>query len=78
MLIRPTSPFRSGDICFEGGIGLVSAEQTGDGTWIASLAAYETATPGTLQYLGASDDFSEGVDESELGSFEFDSFDLAL
>ena len=78
MLIRPTSPFRSGAICFEGGIGLVSAEQTNDGTWMASGAAYEIATPGTLQYLGASDDFSEGIDESELGSFEFDCFDLAL
>ena len=55
-----------------------SAEQTSDGTWMASGAAYEIATPGTLQYLGASDDFSEGIDESELGSFEFDCFDLAL
>ena len=41
-------------------------------------AAYELATPGTLQYLGASDDFSKGIDESKLAPFEFDCFDLTL
>jgi len=78
MLIRPGSPFRSGAVCFDGGIGLVTAEQASDGTWMASGAAYEIATPGTLQYLGASDDFNEGIDESELAPFEFDCFDLTL
>lgn len=78
MLIRPTSPFRSGAVCFDGGIGLLSAEQAVDGTWIASGAAYELATPGTLHYLGASDDFSQGIDESKLAPFEFDCFDLTL
>ena len=78
MLIRPASPFRSGAFCFAGGIGLYSAEQRVDGLWDASSAAYEVATPGTVQYMGASDDFSEGLDESELTPFEFDCFDLSL
>ena len=78
MLIRPASPFRSGAFCFDGGIGLYSAEQSDDGSWVASSAAYEIATPWTVQYLGASDDFSEGLDESELTPFEFDCFDLSL
>lgn len=78
MLIRPASPFRSGAFCFDGGIGLFSAEQRDDGLWDASSAAYEIATPGTVQYLGASDDFSEGLEESELTPFEFDCFDLSL
>jgi hypothetical protein len=78
MLIRPASPFRSGAFCFDGGIGLFSAEQRDDGFWDASSAAYEIATPGTVQYLGASDDFSEGLEESELTPFEFDCFDLSL
>jgi hypothetical protein len=78
MLIRPASPFRSGAFCFDGGIGLFSAEQRPDGLWDASSAAYEIATPGTVQYLGASDDFSEGLDESDLTPFEFDCFGLSL
>ncbi len=78
MLIRPASPFRSGAFCFDGGIGLFSAEQRDDGLWDASSAAYEIATPWTVQYLGASDDFSEGLEESELTPFEFDCFDLSL
>jgi hypothetical protein len=78
MLIRPASPFRSGAFCFDGGIGLFSAEQRDDGLWDASSAAYEIATPGTVQYLGASDDFSEGLEESDLTPFEFDCFDLSL
>ncbi len=78
MLIRPASPFRSGASCFAGGIGLFSAEQRSDGKWDASSAAYEIATPWTLQYLGGSDDYSEGLDESELRTFEFDCFGLTL
>lgn len=78
MLIRPSSPVRSGAICFTGGIGLLGAEQQPDGKWTASSAAYEIATPWTLQYLGGSDDYSEGLDESELTAFEFDCFGLSL
>ncbi len=78
MLIRPASPFRSGATCFTGGIGLHSAEQRSDGKWDASSAAYEIASPWTLQYMGASDDYSEGLNESELSAFEFDCFDLSL
>ncbi len=78
MLIRPASPFRSGAFCFDGGIGLFTAEQRSDGLWDASSSAFEIATPGTLQYLGASDDYSEGLDESELTAFEFDCFGLSL
>ncbi len=78
MLIRPASPFRSGAFCFDGGIGLYTAEQRGDGLWDASSSAFEIATPWTLQYRGSSDDYSEGLDESELREFEFDCFGLSL
>ena len=78
MLIRPESPVRSGAWCFDGGIGLYYADQRSDGLWDASSAAYEIATPWSLQYIGASDDFAEGLDESELGTFGFDCFDLSL
>jgi hypothetical protein len=76
MLIRPGSSFRSGAFCFEGGIGLINAEQRADGLWDASSAAYEIDTPWTVRYLGASDDYSEGLDESELSPFVFDCFGL--
>ena len=69
---------RSGVVCFDGSIGLVSAEQAGDGTSIASGAAYELASTETLDDLGASDDFSEGIDESERAPIEFDCFDPTL
>jgi len=78
MLIRATSPFRSGAFCFDGGIGLVTAEQRSDGMWDASSAAFEADTFSTVRYLGASDDYSEGLDESELSPFEFDCFGLEL
>lgn len=78
LLIRPESPFRSGAACFDGGIGIYSAEQQGDGTWAASGAAYEIATPWTVQYMGGSDDYSEGLDESDLTTFEFNCFGLSL
>jgi hypothetical protein len=78
LLIRPGSPFRSGAACFTGGIGIYSAEQQDDGTWAASSAAYEIATPWTVQYMGGSDDYAEGLDESELTTFEFDCFGLSL
>jgi hypothetical protein len=78
MLIRPASSFRSGAFCFDGGIGLITAEQRSDGLWDASSAAYENVTPGTVQYLGASDDYSEGLNESDLSPFEFDCFGLSL
>lgn len=78
MLIRPASRVRSGAACFDGGIGLLTAEQRSDGKWDASSSAFEIATPGTLQYLGGSDDYSEGINESELGAFEFDCFGLSL
>jgi hypothetical protein len=78
MLIRPASPIRSGAFCFAGGIALYSAEQRSDGKWDASSAAFEIATPWTMQYLGGSDDYSEGLDESELRTFEFDCFGLSL
>lgn len=78
MLVRPASPMRSGASCFAGGIGLFSAEQRSDGKWDASSSAFEIATPWTLQYLGGSDDYSEGLDESELSPFVFDCFGLSL
>jgi hypothetical protein len=78
MLVRPSSPFRSGAVCFDGGIGLLTAEQRSDGLWDASSAAYETASPWTVQYLGGSDDYSEGLDEAALSPFEFDCFGLSL
>ena len=77
-LIRPASPFRSGAVCFDGGIGVYTAEQRSDGKWDASSSAFEIATPATLQYLGGSDDYSEGLEESELPVFEFDCFGLSL
>lgn len=76
MLIRPGSSFRSGVFCFDGGIGLINAEQRPDGLWDASSAAYEIDTPWTVLYLGASDGYSEGLDESELSPFVFDCFGL--
>ena len=78
MLIRPASPFRSGALCFDGGIDLFSAEQRSDGKWDASSSAYEIATPWTLQYLGGTDDYAEGLDEFELRPFVFDCFGLSL
>jgi hypothetical protein len=78
MLIRPASSFRSGAICFDGGIALLSAERRGDGLWDASSAAYEIASPWTVQYLGGTDDYAEGLTEAELSPFEFDCFGLAL
>jgi hypothetical protein len=78
MLIRPASGFRSGAFCFDGGIGLYTAEQRSDGRWDASSSAFEIASPWTLQYLGGSDDYSEGLAESELRVFEFDCFGLSL
>jgi hypothetical protein len=78
MLIRPSSPFRSGAVCFDGGIGLLTAEQRSDGLWDASSAAYEIASPWTVQYLGGSDDYSEGIDEATLSPFVFDCFGLSL
>ena len=78
MLIRPLSPVRSGALCFAGGIDLFSAEQRPDGTWDASSAAYEVAGPWTMEYRGGTDDFAEGLEESELRPFEFDCFGLSL
>ncbi len=78
MLIRPASPYRSGGICFDGGIALLTAEQRSDGTWDASSAAFEIAGPGALHYMGGTDDYAEGLDESELSPFEFDCFGLSL
>ena len=78
MLIRPASPFRGGALCFDGGIDLFTAEQRSDGKWDASSAAYEIASPWTLQYMGGTDDYTEGLDESELRPFVFDCFGLSL
>ena len=78
MLIRPESRFRSGALCFDGGIDLFSAEQRADGAWDASSSAWGIASPWTLQYLGGTDDYAEGLGESELRPFVFDCFGLSL
>ncbi len=78
MLIRPGSPVRSGATCFDGGIGISAAEQQADGTWAVSSAAYEIATPSSVQYIGGSDDFDDGLAEADLGTFEFDCFGLTI
>jgi hypothetical protein len=78
MLIRPGSDVRSGGGCFEGGVYLTNGGRDTDGTWFLASAAYEVVTPGTVEYMGASDDYNEGVAEADLGPFDFDCFGLAL
>ena len=71
-LIQPSGPLRSGAFCFDGAIASYGAEEDVDGSWIAYGAAFETSSDTELQYQPASDDYAEGLDESELGTHEFD------
>ncbi len=65
-------------LCFDGGIDLFTAGQRSDGRWDASSAAYEIASPRTVQYIGGTDDHAEGLDELELRPYVFDCFGLWL
>lgn len=71
-IIQPDGPVRAGAFCSPGAIDVYGAEEDVDGTWIAYGAGYEAASDTDLQYIGASDGYAEGLDVSELGTYEFD------
>lgn len=64
--------------CGDGYLGLNGYQQDADGTYSAWGAAYEEVDVASWAYIGASDDYSEGMAYDDLTPATFDCFDLTL
>ena len=79
MLIRPASPYRSGAIVLRRRHrplhrGAAQRRHVGQRRRLRT----KIASPWTLQYMESIDDYTEGLDESELRPFVFDCLGLSL
>ena len=68
----------SGVACGTGYVALWGHQLEDDDTWSAWGAAYEEKSLGEIGYIGASDDYSEGLAQEDLRSPELDCFGLSL